>query len=36
MYGNCDKSSNDTMELWAVVTALRCLPDGMPVWISTD
>jgi ribonuclease HI len=35
-FGHCNNASNNAMELRAVIEALRCLPDGMHVWISTD
>jgi ribonuclease HI len=35
-FEHCSRATNNAMELRAVIEALRCLPDGMHVWISTD
>jgi ribonuclease HI len=35
-FGHCSRATNNAMELLAVIEALRALPNGMRVWISTD
>jgi ribonuclease HI len=35
-FGHCSRATNNAMELRAVIEALRALPDGMHVWVSTD
>jgi hypothetical protein len=35
-FGHCSHASNNAMELRAVIEALRNIPDGMDVWVSTD
>jgi ribonuclease HI len=35
-FGHYDHASNNAMEIDAVIEALRIIPAGMHVWISTD
>jgi ribonuclease HI len=34
--GHYDNATNNAMELRAVIEMLSIIPDGTPVWISTD